>query len=228
AAFSGGVLVGGIGSGLLRRGGAHPAWILAVVGLLTALTAFANLGPYPPLAPPQRRSRLARPLLIVGLVLALAFLVENGLEAWSALFLGRTRWGRGRARCRPFDGRDPRLSGLRGRPGTDRGGLGGVEPEGRPALPLRRGGDPGGLRADPPPRSPGNRRLAGISRKRGHFQRLLLDWSSLAGGITRRLRGHIRTERGGLVQGRRQGGVSTPRSRHGCEEGKARGARREA
>jgi MFS family permease len=90
AAFSGGVLVGGIGSGLLRRAGAHPVWILVVVGLLTALTALANLGPYPPLAPPQRRGRLARPLLIVGLVLALAFLVENGLEGWSALFLERT------------------------------------------------------------------------------------------------------------------------------------------
>jgi MFS family permease len=90
AAFSGGVLVGGISSGLLRRAGAHPAWILAGVGLLTALTALANLGPYPPLAPPQRRARLARPLLVVGLVLALAFLVENGLEAWSALFLERT------------------------------------------------------------------------------------------------------------------------------------------
>jgi hypothetical protein len=90
AAFSGGVLVGGIGSGLLRHAGAHPVWILAAVGLITALTALANLGPYPPLAPPQRRARLARPLLIVGLVLALAFLVENGLEAWSALFLERT------------------------------------------------------------------------------------------------------------------------------------------
>ena len=90
AAFSGGVLVGGIGSGLLRHAGAHPAWILAGVGLATALTALANLGPYPPLAPRQRRARLARPLLIVGLVLALAFLVENGLEAWSALFLERT------------------------------------------------------------------------------------------------------------------------------------------
>jgi MFS family permease len=29
-------------------------------------------------------------LVVVGLVLALAFLVENGLEAWSALFLERT------------------------------------------------------------------------------------------------------------------------------------------
>jgi MFS family permease len=87
AAFSGGVLVGGIGSGLLRHAGAHPVWILAAVGLFTALTALANLGPYPPLAPRRRRARLGRPLLIVGLVLALAFLVENGLEARSALFL---------------------------------------------------------------------------------------------------------------------------------------------
>jgi MFS family permease len=90
AAFSAGVLVGGIGSGLLRHAGAHPAWILVGVGVATALTALGNLGPYPPLAPPQRRERPARPLLIVGFVLALAFLVENGLEAWSALFLERT------------------------------------------------------------------------------------------------------------------------------------------
>lgn len=90
AAFSGGVLVGGVGSGLLRHAGAHPAWILAGIGVATALTALGNLGPYPPLAPPQRRERPARPLLIVGFVLALAFLVENGLEAWSALFLERT------------------------------------------------------------------------------------------------------------------------------------------
>jgi MFS family permease len=90
AAFSSGVLVGSIGSGLLRRAGAHPSWILAAVGLLTALTALANLGPYPPVAARQPRARLARPLLVVGLVLALAFLVENGLEAWSALFLERT------------------------------------------------------------------------------------------------------------------------------------------
>jgi hypothetical protein len=90
AAFSGGVLVGGVGSGLLRHAGAHPSWILAAAGVATALTALGNLGPYPPLAPPQKRARPARPLLIVGFVLALAFLVENGLEAWSALFLEGT------------------------------------------------------------------------------------------------------------------------------------------
>jgi MFS family permease len=90
ASFSAGVVVGGVGAGLLRHAGAHPSWILAVVGLVGALTALANLGPYPPLAPPRRRARIARPLVVVGLVLALAFLVENGLEAWSALFLERT------------------------------------------------------------------------------------------------------------------------------------------
>jgi hypothetical protein len=88
--FSGGVVVGGVGAGFLRRAGAHPSWILAAVALFGALTALGNRGPYPPLAPRQRRLRLARPLLVVGLVLALAFLVENGLEAWSALFLERT------------------------------------------------------------------------------------------------------------------------------------------
>src|SRR4029078_6862199 len=44
----------------------------------------------PPPEPPQRRARLARPLLVVGGVLAVAFLVESGLEGWSALFLERT------------------------------------------------------------------------------------------------------------------------------------------
>jgi MFS family permease len=90
AAFSSGVLVGGAGSGVLRHAGAQPSAILAGGGVLCALTALANLGPYPPLAPPRKRAPVARPLLIVGLVLALAFLVENGLEAWSALFLERT------------------------------------------------------------------------------------------------------------------------------------------
>jgi sugar phosphate permease len=89
AAFSGGVVVGGVGSGLLRRAGAHPSWILAAVGLVIALTALANRGPGLPAAPAPRRARVARPLLVVGLVLAVAFVVESGLEGWSALFLER-------------------------------------------------------------------------------------------------------------------------------------------
>jgi len=90
ASFSAGVVVGGVGAGLLRHAGAHPSWILAGVAVVGASAAFVNRGPYPEPAPRQRRARLERPLVVVGLVLALAFLVENGLEAWSALFLERT------------------------------------------------------------------------------------------------------------------------------------------
>jgi MFS family permease len=90
AAFSIGVLCGGVGAGLLRRAGAHPSWILGGVACLVLLTALVNLAPAAPPEPAQRRARLARPLLVVGGVLAVAFLVESGLEGWSALFLERT------------------------------------------------------------------------------------------------------------------------------------------
>jgi MFS family permease len=91
AAFSGGVLVGGIGAGLLRRAGAHPSWILAAVAFMSALTALANLGPMQPrVGAASRQFIFERPLLLVGFVLALAFLVESGVEGWSALFLERT------------------------------------------------------------------------------------------------------------------------------------------
>jgi sugar phosphate permease len=90
AAFSIGVLVGGVGAGLLRRAGAHPSWILGGVAFVIALTALANLAPA---APPERAERRARPgraLLVVGGILALAFIVESGLEGWSALYLEHT------------------------------------------------------------------------------------------------------------------------------------------
>jgi MFS family permease len=90
AAFSTGVLCGGVGAGLLRRAGGHPSWILGGVACLIALTVLANLPPSAPPEPAQRRARLERPLLVVGGVLAVAFIVESGLEGWSALFLERT------------------------------------------------------------------------------------------------------------------------------------------
>jgi hypothetical protein len=90
AAFSIGVLVGGIGTGLLRKAGAHPSWILAGIGAAIVLAAFLNLGSTVAPVRAPRRARLRRGLVVVGAVLALAFLVENGLEAWSALFLERT------------------------------------------------------------------------------------------------------------------------------------------
>ena len=89
-AFSVGVLCGGIGAGLLRRAGAHPSWILGGVAALVLLTTLVNLAPSAPPEPVQRRARLARPLLVVGAVLGIAFVVESGLEGWSALFLERT------------------------------------------------------------------------------------------------------------------------------------------
>jgi MFS family permease len=90
AMFSVGVLVGGVGAGLLRRAGAHPSWILAGIGVVIALAAVVNGGSGETPARAPRRARLGRGLLIVGGVLALAFLIENGLEGWSALFLERT------------------------------------------------------------------------------------------------------------------------------------------
>jgi MFS family permease len=90
ASFSIGVLCGGVGAGLLRRAGAHPSWILGGVACFVLATALVNLAPTAPPEPAQRRARLARPLLVVGGVLAVAFLVESGLEGWSALFLERT------------------------------------------------------------------------------------------------------------------------------------------
>jgi sugar phosphate permease len=90
ASFSVGVLVGGAGAGLLRSAGAHPSWILAGIGGVVVLSARANLGSAGPVARAPRRARLGRGLLLVGLVLALAFVVENGLEVWSAVFLERT------------------------------------------------------------------------------------------------------------------------------------------
>jgi hypothetical protein len=90
AAFSIGVLCGGIGAGLLRRAGAHPSWIFAGVATLVLVTTLFNLAPDAPAERAQQRVRIARPLLVVGAVLAVAFLVESGLEGWSALFLERT------------------------------------------------------------------------------------------------------------------------------------------
>jgi MFS family permease len=88
-AFSFGVLVGGIGTGLLRRAGGHPSWILGSIGLVVALTALVNRDSAATVTSAPRRAPIARPLLVVGIVLALAFVVESGLEGWSALFLER-------------------------------------------------------------------------------------------------------------------------------------------
>jgi Major Facilitator Superfamily len=100
AAFSAGVLCGGVGAGLLRRAGAEPAWILGGIACVAALTVLANLAPDVAPERVERRARLERRLLLAGAVLGIAFLVESGVEGWSALFLERV-----------FDS-DPAISGL--------------------------------------------------------------------------------------------------------------------
>lgn len=89
AMFSIGVVIGGIGAGIARGLGARPEWILVVAGLVELTIAASNLGG--PVPPPAEASRagLGRGLLVIGIVLAVAFVVENGLETWSALFLER-------------------------------------------------------------------------------------------------------------------------------------------
>jgi hypothetical protein len=59
AGFSAGVVVGGIGAGLLRRAGAHPAWILFGVGVVLLAIAYVNRGGevLPRLSRNTRRSR---------------------------------------------------------------------------------------------------------------------------------------------------------------------------
>lgn len=90
ALFSAGVIAGALGAGLARQLGAGRIEVLAAVAVLIAATAWLNRSPYPRLADatPGRR-RIRRRFAALGLVCALAFLIEGGIENWSALFLER-------------------------------------------------------------------------------------------------------------------------------------------
>ena len=90
AAFSAGVLVGAIGTGFLRRAGVHPTPILVAVAVVLLATGVANVRTETLPSTPRRHAALARPLLIVGAILAVAFIVESGVENWSALFIENT------------------------------------------------------------------------------------------------------------------------------------------
>ena len=96
ASFSFGVLAGSAGAGLARQAGVPAPATLALVALVTAGAAVlvppARRGhgvlpaadlPHPP------RARLAPRLLLLGALVAAAFLVEDGLQSWSGLHLER-------------------------------------------------------------------------------------------------------------------------------------------
>jgi MFS family permease len=88
ALFSAGFLVAAVAVGLARGAGVGPLPVLAGVSALLLVVAALNRG-YP--AVPRRESpprlRLSRRLLVLGLLCGVAFVVEGGIENWSALFL---------------------------------------------------------------------------------------------------------------------------------------------
>ena len=99
--YSVGVLAGAVGAGLARNAGAGREPILLAVSACVALTAVAAAGDRAPVhTEPSRGIRLARSLIVIGLIGAAAFVVEGGIESWSALFLARVHHA------------DPAVSGL--------------------------------------------------------------------------------------------------------------------
>jgi MFS family permease len=89
AAFSAGFLVAAVSVGLARAAGAEPFAVLAGTAVLLFVTALLNRG-HAGAAPGlrgHRRLRFSRRLLLLGVLCGVAFVVESGIENWSALFL---------------------------------------------------------------------------------------------------------------------------------------------
>src|SRR5436309_13025910 len=87
ALYSVGVVVGAIGAGIAREAGAPRESIMLVVAGALAAVAVSNRGSEDaPARAAAPRLALDRALLAIGLVGAVAFVVEGGLESWSALF----------------------------------------------------------------------------------------------------------------------------------------------
>jgi MFS family permease len=88
--YSVGVLVGAVGAGLARGAGVSHETILLAIAICIAITGLAVVRDSAPVhTEPTKGIRLARGLLIIGFVGAAAFVVEGGMESWSALFLER-------------------------------------------------------------------------------------------------------------------------------------------
>jgi MFS family permease len=90
ALFSAGFLVAAIAVGFAREAGAEPLPVLLGVAALVFLAAWVNRGTPSAPARPRSRSRglaVSRRLVVLGALCAVAFVVESGIENWSALFL---------------------------------------------------------------------------------------------------------------------------------------------
>jgi MFS family permease len=87
------VVTGAIGIGIAREAGASRLVCLAAVAAVVIAVAVLNLGheriaPRPKAAG-SRRPRLNRAAVPLGIACFAAFLIEGGIESWSALFLER-------------------------------------------------------------------------------------------------------------------------------------------
>jgi MFS family permease len=90
AVYSAGVVVGAIGAGLARDLGAGAPLVLGTCAAVLCLAAIPNVSRRRSVAAEaDHRPRLdfSRRVLVLGLLCALGFLVEGGIENWSALYV---------------------------------------------------------------------------------------------------------------------------------------------
>lgn len=92
--YSVGILVGAVGAGLARNQGVGREPILLAVAVTvggTALLLGSDRSSWQSASVPgtDRRIKIERTLVLIGVVGAAAFVVEGGMESWSALFLER-------------------------------------------------------------------------------------------------------------------------------------------
>ena len=88
--YSVGILVGAVGGGLARGAGSGREPILVVASCVIALVAVWTATDSGPISSPGSHGlQFGRALIVMGLVGAAAFVVEGGIESWSALFLER-------------------------------------------------------------------------------------------------------------------------------------------
>ena len=88
--YSTGVVAGAIGAGLARSAGAgRESILLAVTGAIALVALFTSTDATPIPSDERPGRRIVRALVVVGLVAAAGFVVEGGIENWSAFFLER-------------------------------------------------------------------------------------------------------------------------------------------
>ncbi len=97
ASFSAAVVAASLLTGVLRAADASAQLVLAVIAVVLVLVAalLSVLVPAPPGAPSARTPardllRVPVPLAILGGLAALAYVIENGWQSWSAVFLEGT------------------------------------------------------------------------------------------------------------------------------------------